>query len=102
YSWTFGDGQVATGVTASHTYPGSSPTYSVTLTITNNDNVASSASKSVTAYSDKVTFTYNCSGLTCAFDASASRNHAGIASFSWNFGDGQTAAGATPSHTYSD
>ncbi|WP_148416584.1 PKD domain-containing protein [Haloferax sp. KTX1] len=36
-----------------------------------------------------------------AFDASASTDNVGIASYRWNFGDGSpNASGATPSHTY--
>ena len=39
--------------------------------------------------------------LTVAFDAASSTDADGtIASYIWNFGDGATAAGQTPSHTY--
>ncbi|MEU8628639.1 PKD domain-containing protein [Streptomyces sp. NPDC048669] len=41
------------------------------------------------------------SGLSCDFDASASKDEDGsIASYAWNFGDGKSGQGATPSHTY--
>ncbi|WP_436935881.1 malectin domain-containing carbohydrate-binding protein [Halovenus marina] len=40
-------------------------------------------------------------GETVSFDASGSSDPDGsIASYSWDFGDGETATGATPSHTY--
>ena len=46
-------------------------------------------------------FTYTCTELTCSFDGSSSSDPDGtITSYSWNFGDGGTAAGATTSHTY--
>lgn len=46
-------------------------------------------------------FTDACTDLTCAFDGSASSDSDGsVASHSWDFGDGSTATGATPSHTY--
>jgi serine protease len=45
-------------------------------------------------------FTFTCSGLTCTFDGSGSTDDLGIASYSWNFGDGQTGSGAVVSHSY--
>jgi PKD repeat protein len=45
-------------------------------------------------------FTWSCTGRACSFDGSASTDDHGIASYAWNFGDGGTASGATPSHTY--
>ncbi|MFE6775493.1 PKD domain-containing protein [Streptomyces sp. NPDC057702] len=49
-------------------------------------------------------FTASCSeaDLSCAFDASASRDTDGsIAGYVWDFGDGTAAKGVKPSHTYS-
>jgi serine protease len=45
-------------------------------------------------------FSYSCNELTCSFDASASSDDQGIQQYSWNFGDGSSAAGASVSHTY--
>ncbi|MFC6878195.1 MULTISPECIES: LamG-like jellyroll fold domain-containing protein [Actinomadura] len=46
-------------------------------------------------------FTASCERLACAFDASGSSDPDGtIASYAWDFGDGQTGTGAKPSHTY--
>jgi len=46
-------------------------------------------------------FSYNCTLLACSFDGSASSDSDGtIASYSWNFGDGNSASVASPSHTY--
>ena len=36
------------------------------------------------------------------FDASASTDDAGIGSYAWTFGDGDSASGQTPTHTYGD
>ena len=47
YQWTFGDGNGATGVTASHAY-GNDGSYTVTLTVTDNDGDSDSTSKQVT------------------------------------------------------
>jgi PKD repeat protein len=44
-----------------------------------------------------------CSGLSCSFDGSASADSDGsLVSYSWNFGDGATAAGVTSAHTYAE
>ena len=47
-------------------------------------------------------FTFNCTDLSCAFDGTSSTDADGtITAYSWDFGDGSTATGPTPSHTYS-
>jgi serine protease len=47
------------------------------------------------------TFTYSCSDLACAFDASGSSDPDGsITSYSWNFGDGNSASDVSVNHTY--
>jgi len=46
-------------------------------------------------------FIFACTNLSCNFNGSASSDSDGsIASYAWNFGNGSTGSGATPSHTY--
>lgn len=105
YAWDFGDGTTKSGSTAEHTYakPG---TYSVTLTVTDSAGLASATTKAVTATAPHqapvAAFTADLSGLTAAFDASATTvsGAASISAYSWDFGDGSTSDLPAPSHTY--
>ena len=46
-------------------------------------------------------FDVSCSGLTCRFDGSGSRDAEGpLAGYAWDFGDGSTGTGATVEHPY--
>ncbi len=98
YSWSFG----ATGVSASNTYT-SAGTYSVTLTVTDNNGATNAVTNSVTVTSPPVnsspiaSFTSSCTDLNCSFDgANSSDSDGSIASYSWSFG----ATGVSASNTY--
>jgi PKD repeat protein len=47
-------------------------------------------------------FTSSCSGLTCSFDAGGSTagSGGGQPSYAWQFGDGSSGTGVSPSHTF--
>ncbi len=45
-------------------------------------------------------FTFNCTGLICAFDAAGSTDDKGVSAYTWNFGDGGTSSGRSVSHTF--
>jgi PKD repeat protein len=103
YAWDFGDGAVAAGKTATHTYAAGG-TYSIGLTVTDNDGLTGSDAKSVTvrpAIPPTASFTATAAWLVVSVDGSGSSDADGtIASYAWNFGDGAVATGKTATHTY--
>ena len=107
YSWSFGDGGTATGVTAQHVY-NQAGTFTITLTVRDNLGSQGQTTRTVTVTGNEapvaeLQYTAGCSiaPLQASFDASRSYDADGnVASYSWNFGDGKTGSGATVAHTY--
>lgn len=105
YAWSFGDGTTLAGATTaglvSHVYA-SGGKYTVTLTVTDNGGATNAQSQTVIANAPPVaSFTFSCTGLTCSFNGSGSRDSDGtIMNYAWNFGDGATGSGATVIHKY--
>ena len=106
YVWDFGDGTTATGITASHAYA-ENGSYTVTLTVEDNDGATDSASdtKTVVNKPPVASFTESAHTVdideTIYFDASDSYDLDGsIVSYSWDFGDGNTATGVEAEHAY--
>lgn len=105
WNWTFGDGNSATVQDPSHTYAADG-TYTVTLSVTDNDGGVDSSSQQVTVSTGGANappvaaFSYTCSARECVFDSSESSDDYGISSYDWNFGDGNGSSSANPSHTY--
>jgi hypothetical protein len=87
-----------------------------TISLIGTDGAGHSISKSVTidlpalqpgidfeppdAYFDVTPGTTGTAPFTVVFDASGSTDNRGIASYSWNFGDGSTGSGIIVEHTY--
>jgi PKD repeat protein len=102
YSWAWGDGATGSGATATHTYA-TAGAYNITLTVTDNGGATGAATRSVTADHPPVAaFSSSVNALSVSFDASATSDpDAGDAlSYAWQFGDGNTGTGATPTHAY--
>jgi len=100
YSWTFGDGATSIAQNPSHTYA-TGGTYTVALTVTDNQGATNSTSKNVTVNRPPVAdFTYSCSLLACNFTSTSSDPDGPIASYSWTFGDNATSAAQNPQHSY--
>ncbi|HZC27685.1 MAG TPA: PKD domain-containing protein [Actinopolymorphaceae bacterium] len=104
YAWDFGDGATATSRTPSHTFA-SAGNHTVKLTVTDADGVTATAQQSLAVSAPNqapaAKFSVSCDGLACTFDGSSSADADGtVSSYAWSFGDGATATGAKPSHTF--
>jgi PKD repeat protein len=103
YAWDFGDGASGTGTTPPHTYAAAG-IYTARLTVTDNGGATGTTTRTVNVSGNlppNATFTSACSDLACTFTGSASSDPDGtVASYAWDFGDGASATGATPAHTY--
>ena len=106
FTWSFGDGGTGTGSSPSHTYaaPG---VYTVTMTPKDGLMGSMTPVSHAVVVNDLPTASFTISpnpvtaGVSVGFNGSASNDPEGsIVSYAWNFGDGSTGSGATPSHTY--
>jgi PKD repeat protein len=107
YTWNFGDGNSGSGVTTTHTYA-TADRYNVTLTVT--DSKGTPDSDTTLADIGEITRRPHAeaggpysgsAGSTIRFDGSESYDPDGkIATWDWEFGDGNVSSGPTPNHVY--
>ena len=104
YAWNFGDGTTGTGVSVYHQFTSAS-TYSVRLTVRDNDGATDSVTRSVVVaavipppHADAGGPYTGVVGQPVTLNGSASTGS--IAQYSWNFGDGTSGTGVTVQHVY--
>ncbi len=106
-SWDFGDGVGGDGALASHIY-NAGGAYTVTLTVKDDDGAAATDSLVVTVDDNEppvavvtVTPETAAAGQSVRFDGSGSSDADGvIATYDWDFGDGEAGAGPVFDHAF--
>ncbi|MCP4091768.1 MAG: PKD domain-containing protein, partial [Gammaproteobacteria bacterium] len=117
YDWDYGDGATGSGVSPSHTYAAGGPVpdnFTATLTVTDHalqlNTLTATATISPAPGDFPVASTGDYSvdessanaGLwTVNFNGSLSTDDNGLCDYVWDFGDGTTGTGVSPSHQYS-
>ncbi len=99
YSWRFGDGTTSTAQHPGHRYS-SEGTYTVELTVTDDDGAQASTSQEITVSNHRpaASFSYTPDAPTAMdvirFTSQSSDPDGSIASYSWRFGDGGSGSGS--------
>jgi PKD repeat protein len=104
YAWSFGDGGVSASQSPSHTYTVAG-TYTARLTVTDANGALATASTTTITVNGPLAA--SASALPTAGDAPLAVDFHGSSSggtspytYTWTFGDGTSAAGQNPVHTY--
>lgn len=103
WSWNLGNGATSNLQNPSTTYI-TAGTYMVTLTATNSGGSTTDTNYITVYASPTVNFTgdslLSCPPKTVSFTNNSVAGVAGTATYTWDFGDGNTSSATSPSHTY--
>jgi PKD repeat protein len=104
WDWVFGDGTGSAERNPTHTYPAAGD-YKVELRVTDSGGYRSGADTLVVRLEAANTapfasFTYSCSGLTCAFADQSVDSDGQVVLWMWSFDDGTQSALQNPVHTF--
>jgi PKD repeat protein len=106
YAWDFGDNNTSTLANPVHAYA-TGGIYTVTLTVTDNDNATDTTTKQVTVTAPPTPnepptadFTSVATDLSVAFTSASTDPDGTIDSYAWDFGDDNTSTLANPVHAY--
>jgi PKD repeat protein len=105
YDWNFGDGTTGSGISVTHRYTRGGA-FTVTLRVSTDPTLTATSSRQITVATTlpagSANFVFSPTdprvGDTVFFNASSST--VANASFSWDFGDGTSGSGMTPTHQY--
>lgn len=95
YVWDFGDGQTSTEKNPEHLFT-SKNNYTITLTASDNNDVADVFSSSIAVGFPIAGFTYEVDRSTAHFTNLSDNS----TSYVWDFGDGETSTEENPTHLY--
>jgi PKD repeat protein len=102
--WSFGDNSGSNNQNPDHDYAAGG-TYTVRLSVTDNDNASAAVEHqvTVTAPNERPTaeFTSSCTNLDCQFSDQSFDSDGTIVSWSWDFDDGTGSTDQNPQHSFS-
>ncbi|HDP93955.1 MAG TPA: PKD domain-containing protein [Candidatus Aminicenantes bacterium] len=106
WAWDFGDGATSSAQNPEHNYAAAG-TYSVGLTVTDNDGATDTVIHNVTVESTtpenqppSAAFTFAVADLNVTFTDASSDSDGTVEAWAWNFGDGATSSAQNPEHNY--